>query len=71
MINFGTHNPEEIRVLVAIRTNDFLERPCTGSVVIIGQVFVRQDVHTDRLVEALRRVMHVNLQRATCRSNVN
>ena len=48
-------------VKVIVRTNDLLHGPSTGSSVIIRQVLVGQDVHTDGLVKAFRRVMYVNL----------
>ena len=44
-----------------MRTNDLLDRPSTGSSVIIRQVLVGQDVHTDRLVKAFRGAMYMNL----------
>ena len=49
-------------ITTTARTDDLLERPGAGTSVVIGQVLVRQNVHTDSLVHAFHVVMKMYLR---------
>jgi len=52
-------------ITATARTNDFSVRSSTWTVIIVRQEFVRQNFHIEILVQALRRVVDMNLQRST------